>query len=382
MTRLCDSELTYSVWKVKKGRDEGKFKAQVFYGYDENGKPLKKQFQAQKRNEAVNKAKEFIESIKSGKRTVKESGISFGKWILDWMELYKKPPALKKSTWHNYMQWIKAHVIPTIGDIPLAELTTDDIQQVYRNMLDKGLATASVQKVRNIINGSLKKALETGMLKSNPNQATETPKVKNKKACPLMDDEFDRFIDAIYAEEPRWTAVFLTLIGTGIRIGELLALEWRDIDFDERTIDINKGMSRIGSRFEILDPKTYKANRNIPMPQSVADALWELRNLRKTIKIDKSDIVFVTKNNTHTGYTTVRKKFNQLREKVGIPHATIHDLRHTFATRLLEQGESLKVVQELLGHADIRTTGNIYSHVSAKVKRDAVDKLDTLLTSN
>ena len=382
MQRERESELTYSVWKVKRGRDKGWFNSQVFYGYDKNDKPLKKQFMRKRRTDAVEEAKEFIKQIERGMKTAKESGISFGEWVLDWMDLYKRPPIIRKSTWHNYTYWIKGHIIPTIGAIALTSLTSDDIQRVYAKMLDAGLATASVKKVHTIINSSLEKAVEKGTIEKNPATAATIPKVEHKDVRTLTDEEIKQFLKVVYEDEQRWIAAFLTLLGTGIRVGELLALEWRDIDFVENTININKGMSRVKNSYEITDPKTSESKRVVPMPQSVADVLWDLRSLERLYRIDGSGIVFRTSNNTHIQYRAILRKFHILREEVGIPDATIHSLRHTFATKMLEQGENLKTVQELLGHADIATTGNIYSHVSAKVKREAVDRFDTLLQTN
>lgn len=376
MVRQRESELTYSVWKVKQGRDKDKFKAQVLYGYDVNDKPKKKQFVAKREREAIAKAKKFIEQIERERYTAKESGITVGQWMNDWMDLYKRPPMIKQSTWDNYQLWIESHIEPVIGQIPLAQLTTNHIQRVYVQMMDGGLSSASIRKVHTIINGCLNKAVDKGAIKSNPATATERPRVEHAEVNPLSEDELGRFLKLVYEDEQRWVAAFLTLLGTGMRIGELLALEWRDIDFVENTIDINKGMSRLKSGFEITDPKTFTSKRVVPMPQSVAEALWDLRSLEKLIRLDGSNIVFKTSNGTHIQYRGFLWKFHQLRAEAGIPEATIHGLRHTFATKLLENGENLKVVQELLGHADISTTGNIYSHVSGKVKREAVDKLD------
>ncbi len=376
MVRQRESELTYSVWKVKQGRDKDKFKAQVLYGYDANDKPKKKQFVAKREREAIAKAKKFIEQIERERYTAEESGITVGQWMKDWMDLYKRPPMIKQSTWDNYQLWIESHIEPIIGQIPLAQLTTNHVQRVYVQMMDGGLSSASIRKVHTIINGCLNKAVDKGAIKSNPATATERPRVEHAEVNPLSEKELARFLKLVYEDEQRWVAAFLTLLGTGMRIGELLALEWRDIDFVENTIDINKGMSRLKSGFEITDPKTFTSKRVVPMPQSVAEALWDLRSLEKLIRLDGSNIVFKTSNDTHIQYRGFLWKFHQLREEAGIPEATIHGLRHTFATKLLEEGENLKVVQELLGHADISTTGNIYSHVSAKVKREAVDKLD------
>lgn len=381
MAKKRESEYTFSVWRVKKGRYKGRFKSQVLYGYDEKGNPLKRQFQAKLEREAKAKAMEFIEQLKRKEQAAVESGVLFSAWISDWMKLYKRPPILSQSTWDNYQQWIDAHILPVIGNVPLSELTTGDVQRVYAKMMDEGLRASSIQKVHSIINGCLKKAVEIKLIEYNPAPATERPKVEHDEVVPLTAEEMSRFLSCLYEDEQRWIAAFLTLLGTGMRVGELLALEWRDIDFVENTININKNLSRVKGGFKVAEPKTQSSKRVVPMPDTVAQALWELRSVTKLISLDGATIVFQTSNGTHIQYRGFLWKFHQLRDAAGIPNATVHTLRHTFATRLLEAGENLKTVQELLGHADISTTGNIYSHVSAKVKKDAVDKIDVYLNA-
>lgn len=383
MVRQRESELTYSVWKVKEGRNKGKFTSQVLYGYDANDKPKKKQFVAKREREAIAKAKKFIEQIERERYTAEESGITLEQWITDWMVLYKRPPVIKQSTYDNYEIWIDNHIIPIIGHIKLIELTTDDIQRVYVTMLDAGKSSASIGKVHTIINGCLNKAVAKGDIPTNPAKATERPSIKHKAIQPLGEDALNEFLGVVYREkQQRWKAGMLTLVGTGLRIGELLALEWRHIDFANKEITVEQGQSRLKKGFEITDPKTFKSNRVVPMPEVVATELRKLKDEQKLIHLDETkNIVFRTSNNTHVQYRQFARRFKRICEIVGIPGATVHGLRHTFATRLLEEGENLKVVQELLGHSDIATTANIYSHVSDKVKRTAVDRLNAHLTA-
>lgn len=385
MARKRNTTRGYSVWKVKSGRDKGKFKAQVFLG-TEDGKQKKRQFTAAREWEVREKAEAFLEQLERGRGSAEDTGITFGQWIDDWMELYKIPSrgnqkgVIKQSTWDNYKINIEEHIMPVIGHIKLAELSTSDIQRVYAAMVDQGLASATIGKVHTIINGCLNKAVEIGSILANPAKATERPKVKHKDICPLDDDDLERFLQKLSKKDIRWRAAMLTLIGTGLRAGELLALEWQHVDLENNEIRVEKGMSRIKGGFEITDPKTFDSARTVPMPQTVANALKELQTSQKLMHLDASkNIVFRTSNNTHTQYRQLLRMFHSIRKKANIPEATPHSLRHTFATRLLEEGENLKVVQELLGHADIATTANIYTHVSEKVKREAVDKLDSLL---
>lgn len=373
------TDYTISTWKVKSGKHAGKFKAQVYLGLDEKGKPIKKQFLGKLEREAKAKARAWVEKMQT-RLPAAESGITFGQWLIDWMELYKRPPVIKRSTYDNYMIWIDAHIIPVVGHIKLTDLTTDDIQRVYVTMLENGMSSASIGKVHSIINSCLNKAVEKGDIHVNPAKATERPSIRHKKIKPLNDEALESFLKEVYAEEQqRWKAAMLTLVGTGLRVGELLALEWHHIDLVKREIRVEQGVSRVSEGYEITDPKTYKSKRTVPMPGVVATELKKLKEEQKLIHLDKSkNIVFRTSTGKHVQYPQFFRRFKRICQLAGV-EANIHALRHTFATRLLEEGENLKVVQELLGHADITTTANIYSHVSQDVKRSAIDKLDSHL---
>lgn len=377
--------VTVSIWKVKTGKDKDKFKGEIIYGYMD-GKAKKKQFCSSKRREVKERMDEWIAVYARSQGTAQDTGITFGDWILDWMELYKKPTKgkikgmVRQSTWDNYMIWITNHIIPVIGHVKLAQLTTDDVQRVYASMMDDGLSSASITKAHSIINGCLNKALTKGTILANPARATERPKVKHKDVNPLDDKGLERFLGVVYAEEARWKAAMLTLIGTGLRSGELLALEWRHINFDTCEITVEQGASRLKVGYEIEGPKTEASIRTIPMPQTVAKVLRELKETQNLIHLDPSkNIVFRTATGKHVQYRQFLRRFNRLKEKAGIPSATPHGLRHTFATKLLEEGEELNVIQELLGHADIATTSKVYTRVREKMKRAAVDKLDAFL---
>lgn len=366
---------SHSIYQVKSGKDKGKWIAQITKGL-----PKKKRFTGKSRAEAKDKMDEFLDKLEIG---LDQEGANklYGMWILDWMDLYKKPPIIRQSTYDNYLIWIKGHIIPAIGEIKLSELSTDDIQKIYRKMIDDKKSSASIGKVHQIINSSLEKAVEKKMLTWNPAKATVRPPVKQKEAKALTEKEMDKFIELVYKKDIRWKAAFLTLLGTGLRIGELLALEWQDINLEAGTLKVNKGLSRTKEGLVVEDTKTVRSNRTTPLPKDVIKALTELKETQKVVFLDKKlNLVFKTKNHTHIGPRNFQRMYYSIREKANVPKdVTLHGLRHTFATRLLEAGENLRVVMELLGHAEIGTTANIYSHVQPLTKEIAVSKMDKFL---
>lgn len=374
----------HSIYKVKSGKRAGTYVAQIILEVDSNGKVLKKKcFYGQKRADVKARMDEYLEKMKIG-LNVEAGKTTFGDWILDWMELYKKPPLIRQSTYDNYLLWIKNHIIPALGHIELSKLTTDDIQKLYTDLIAKKMSPASIQKIHQIIHSSLEKAVEKKVLIYNPSKATVRPSVEKLEAKAMTVEEMDRFIELINKEDIRWKAAFLVLLGTGLRIGELLALTWDDIDFKECMINVNKSLSRTNKGLIVEATKTIKSNRVVPVPKATMKALEELKESRKIIsinkKIDGKSLVFQTKNGTYIIPRNFQRKFYSLRKKAKVSdEISVHGLRHTFATRLLEAGEDMRIIMELLGHAEISTTANIYSHVQEKTKQKAISKMDAFL---
>ncbi|WP_039734923.1 tyrosine-type recombinase/integrase [Desulfotomaculum nigrificans] len=290
------------------------------------------------------------------------------------------------STWKNYYRSIKNHIFPALGHILLKDIKTDDVQRLYNKMAKAGLAPATIRRNHQIIHSCLNQAVKNKLLSWNPADAVKLPKLNDTPVRTMTPEEMAKFISVL--ENDLWGAAFLTLLGTGISLGELLALRWQDIDLKSKVLTINQALARTKSRGLIfVEPKTDKSKRTIPMPEPVAEALQKHRVQMAQIKLaagpkyTDQDLVFCTTYGTPIHPRNFTRKFYTLREKAKVPKdINLHALRHTFATRLLEEGENLKVVQDLLGHADISTTANTYSHVSPDVKRKAAAKMDKLLT--
>jgi integrase len=374
-----------TIYQIQAGKHKGRWVAQVTIGRTPDGKPKRKSFYGRTRTEAKEKMQKYMEQINAGVNQDLAKNLTFGDWFATWLELYKQSK-LRISTLENYQMYARLHILPALGHIPLANLNTDDIQKLYKQLQKAGKAPATISKVHQIIHSCLEKAVEKRLLAWNPSKATEKPPVRSKKAEAMSEEDMDKFLSLVWQEIPKWKAAFLMLLGTGLRIGELLALEWGDIDLEGQVVYVRRTLSRTKSKgLTVEAPKTEQSEKPVPLPEVVIQALKEHRKVQLQLILYKGnayqnrELVFGTDNGTYMYPRNFQRKYYSLLKKAGVKHLKLHGLRHTFATRLLEEGENLRTVQELLRHADIRTTANIYSHVTPKVKKKAAHKMDSLL---
>lgn len=308
--------------------------------------------------------------------------ITINQWMDTWLNDYKKMN-LRQTTLENYQNIINTHIKTEIGEMNLQALRPEELQKLYRAKLEGGLSTRTVRYIHTIIHGALKQATKNKLILSNPAESTTPPKLVQKKVNPMTKEQMDAFLQVLdnstYKRTQRVAPAFKVLLGTGIRKGELLGLRWRNIDLKGGTIKIEQGIVYTKkNRVSYQDPKTNESKKEIPISDYVIEAL-ENHQLEMTFEGNFSEDkpVFCTKDGNPISPQNFDKTYHALRKRSGIPKTiSPHALRHTFATRLLEENVSLKEIQELLRHTKITTTADIYTDVSSKMKKSAVNKLN------
>lgn len=336
---------------------------------------------------------------------------SLTQWVYDWIQLYKKPPMVKPTTYGTYLFLWEAHIKPFFGDTPLASVTNADVQMFYNYKASNGridgkkggLSPKSIRNLHNMLNSSLQKAVGK-IIEQNPADDTDRPSVPKPDIRILTNEEMSLFLAEVLNEQHR-CAMIVSLL-TGVRMGELLALTWDDIDFTNKQIRINKDIIRAPNLEEgaatkthlIVQPtpKTQSSNRTIPMTDEINQLLFVERQRQKQAQsseressrrqqrdcrnLNPDNIVFPTRVGTHIDPRSFEKRISRVAERCNIPHISVHALRHTFATRLIEQNVPIRVVQELLGHSEGTTTMR-YTHALENEKRKAVDSFNGILSS-
>ena len=314
-----------------------------------------------------------------------KAAIKTGDWIHTWIEKYKAPH-LAPSTLTSYRNNFRVHIRPYVGEIALKDLTTYHIQK----MLDNGNFRFSLFiKVRNVIHGALEQAVELGMIPKNPCKGVAYPKDDRKDVWALTKEEQQRLIAALDGEYYR--TMLLTYLYTGMRAGEGIPLQWKDIDLNKRTIRVNKkailhhDYATHSGKQEIQDfCKTESSKRTIVITAGLVAILAEHKEEMKKraaalgLEWSEDSLVFWNTRNKIVQYGNLKESLNKIYRKVGIENATMHTLRHTYATRCFEAGVDIKAISEQLGHANVKTTYNIYVHLLEDTKVKEIDKLSEI----
>lgn len=331
---------------------------------------------------------------------IRPTDITVSEWMGIWLTEYMKPH-LRPTTWDSYETMIRCHVVPHLGGMKLKDLRSQHLQRLYNRLLKEGrddrqggLSPKTVRYIHGIIRGAMSQAVKCGLIASNPTAAAVPPRKEKKEIQPLTAEQVLRLLEA--ANGDRYYAAFRLEFMTGLRLGELLALTWDDIDLAAHLIRVRRTLLRVRdhdqvdrkTRLIFQEPKTDKARRILPLSKELVSVLESHRAAQDQERLafgpaycDRR-LVFCAPDGNPIDPRSFTRRWERLLQNAGLPHVRFHDARHTFATMLLEAGEDSKIVQELLGHSAISVTLDIYSHVGIGLKRSAVDRLSGFLSES
>jgi len=311
-----------------------------------------------------------------------KSAVKTGAWIDTWIEKHKSPK-LAPATLTSYRNNSRIHIKPYVGEIPLRELNTYHIQRMLDGI---GGSLSTFIKNYNIIHGALEKAVELGMIPRNPCKGVAFPKDDKRKMRVLTKEEQKRFIMALDGEYYR--AMFLTYLYTGMRMGEGIPLQWKDIDLEKRTLRVNKKaiVAHDYNKHEAVQVvqdfcKTKTSKRTVAITAGLVAVLREHKAVMMKLAEDMGEewseesLVFRNSRGNMVYSRNLQEVLYRIYEKAGIEGATMHTLRHSYATRCFEAGVDIKAISEQLGHANVKTTYNIYVHLLEDTKAKEIDKL-------
>ncbi len=297
-----------------------------------------------------------------------------------WLEQVCKP-TMRPNTYQTYRFNLSHHVIPSLGHIKLQKLTPEQVQAFYVQKQHEGLKPRSIAVVHMALSSALDNAVKWGLVARNVAKLTTLPRIERYEAQILTVEQAYKLLQV--ARGSRIEVLLLVALTTGMRRGELLALRWGDIDFEQCMLYVRRTVSPIvGAGYVEGDPKTKAGRRKIALPDVVIEALKEHRERQEKARIEAGEkwrdlgIVFCNLYGDFYDPGGMRRKFKKLLRDAGLPDMRFHDLRHSAAMVLAAAQVDLKTAQERLGHGSIATTADIYMQVTMKMQQEAVKKLN------
>ena len=314
-------------------RKDGRWEGRVVIGYDDNGLPKTKNVLGKTRTECLDKLNKLREECAPPIRKCRED-MPFGDWMAFWYETYCKPQ-ISPRTQEGYADRIYKHIIPELGQIPLNKLTQNDLQQFYARLktsgrlirveqFGPGLSDRMVRVCHASCRSALEKAVQEVLIRINPAIGCKLPPKKSREMQVLTQEEMQRFL--IQAKQDGYYELFLLELGTGMRLGEILALQWTDLNFRTGELRIDKSMCYLGGKLQITEPKTKSSVRTVILPESLLEVL---KRYKETIN---SRWMFPSPAKADAPLTQnfVRRRMQQTLKRAGCKVVRFHDLRHPY----------------------------------------------------
>lgn len=389
-------------WLPKKNLYMGRFcfQGEKFTMYDPDLKGIKKKL-ADKRYE--------VEHGLSGKC----DKISLDSWFKAWMDKYKRL-SVRETSFNNYQNLYNCYVQPTLGKRYLTQIRPHDIQQLFGTMFQKGLSVGTITSVKALLSALFETAVQNDLVRKNICAGVKVPVAEVEEPRVLTIDEQAMLLRQMEKEKWQTYGPLVTLmLATGLRLGEALSITWDCVDFENKTLTVDKNLvyvrdTQTGSYvFKIQPPKTAAGKRVIPLVKEAVNALQRQRVVQMRLRLAMGSkwqsiagfemLAFTTSHGTPIQESAVRKTLVKVvaeinaeeaaraqeagREPFVFEHIHPHTLRHSFATRAIERGMEAKTLQRIMGHSKLELTMNLYVHSTAEKKREDMDLLEGVFSA-
>lgn len=362
------------------------------------------------RDPATGKRKRIVRGFKGNKRDaekemirlmheletgtyVEPTAMTVKDWVNQWLEQAR--PRLSPKTHYRYAELAEDYIIPRLGQILLSDLKPLHIQNMYTSLLKEGrkdgkpggLSSTTVRHIHALLHCILKAAVKLQIIRHNPADAAEAPRMKCAEPVVFTGEQVAKMLTE--ARNTPHYAPLLLAITTGMRRGEIYGLRWQDVDLEKGLITVRQTISytpRDGIFFKA--PKTAHSRRQIPLPRITVEALREHRIQQAKRKLilgagyHDLDLVFDRGDGQPHHPDSLSSWLPEFLEKIGLPRLTLHQLRHTHASLLLQEGVNPKVIQERLGHSSINITMDIYGHLMPSMQEQAALKIEEAINKS
>ncbi len=360
-------------------REDGRWCAAIDLGYV-GGKRKRKVIYGKTRKDVSEKLKVVLRDHQQGLPVATERK-TVERYLNEWLKNVAAPK-VRPSTLQVYGEMISA-IVPHIGRIELAKLTPEDVQAMLRAMSASGVAASSVARARAVLRNALGQAVRWGSLSRNVAALTDRPPESRQRPKVLSLNDAKKLLEA--AQTSRLEALYHIALNLGLRQGELLGLRWQDVDLESSTLRIEQTIKAVRNKLIILPPKTRRSRRTLPLPPHIVGQLrrHKAHQLEERLlageRWKEHGLVFASSVGTPIPPRNLVRSFGSLLARASLPHMRFHDLRHSSATLLAANGVPQRVAMEILGHTNISTTMNIYTHVFDDNVQQAIHTIGALL---
>ncbi len=364
-------------------RGKNRWLVRIYLGRDSQGK-------RQYLNQTVHGTKKEAQAWLNRKLTERDTGVALkpaqgtvGEYLRSWLET-AAAKRVRPKTFAGYQWLLEKYVIPAVVTRPLSKVTSLELQELF-DSLAGSLSPRTLEYLRMIVRQGFRQAVKWRLLTFDPTDGVQIPRRVRPEMRALTAEEARRLLAA--ARETRYATLFELALTTGLRPSEYCALKWEDVDFQRGTITVRRSLDwQPGGGWRLDEPKTPHSRRVIKLPPWLVTAL-AAHKLRQDFereaageKCQDHGFVFTTQNGSpvdrqHLGQRVLRRLLKQ----AGLPMIRLYDLRHTAATLALSAGVPVKVVSEMLGHANVALTLNVYAHVLPHMQEEAAQRMEALL---
>lgn len=305
-----------------------------------------------------------------------------GQFLEAWLKDTVRP-TLAAKTHADYSDTFMRHIEPHIGRVPLARLTPQDVQRMIAAVA-KATSPQMALRARRTLRTALTRAVKWGYITRNVAGLTDAPKTPHREMTALDPAQARELLKAVQGD--RLEALYTVALALGLRQGEALGLRWQDVDMESRTLTVRNQLQRVDGKPTLVEPKTARSRRTLTLPTLAVDALrrHRVRQLEERLwagsRWQEGGFVFTSTIGTPVDKPNLQKQFREHVTKAGLPPIRFHDLRHSAASLLAAQGATARDVMETLGHTQIATTMNLYTHVFTERKTELAAMMDAALT--
>lgn len=309
--------------------------------------------------------------------------LTVGAFLARWLDTGASQ-RVRPTTLESYREIIRLHVEPHIGRVKLAKLTPEDVRAMLKALEDTGASPRRRSYARAVLRIALNHAIRDGLVIRNVAALTDAPRVEHAEVRPLSPEQVRAFLDSIRGD--RLEALFVLAVATGLRRSELVGLAWEHVDLERASLRVVRGIQRVGGKLVVLPPKTERSKRTLSLPRIAVEALRAHRSRQREDRLlagprwQENGLVFPSTIGTPMDGTNVNHRFHTLLKRAGLPPQRFHDLRHGAASLLLAQGVSMRAVMEQLGHSQMGTTSDLYSHIMPAALQENADQMDAILS--